>query len=205
MRSIDLDENSLNLAGVRLFKFVKFVFVMVFVLIAVLARSIEAGLAIGVFIFPFWILLEWFYSKSSSANYWMSQEKKRQRSEMPLKKAVEHITKGKENKEINQAIIEGRIKEQVYATLKDRYGFSEEDFRSLDSDPDSLEDKVPNENLRKFLKHAKDLKDLTDGSNQRRPTTVDNEFDTSSSEDEIDFEKRIRLAIDELADIYDIE
>ncbi len=191
--------------GVRLLEFMKLMVFIGFVAITISARGIKAGLAIGIFCFPLWLLLESVNSKSSKTNYWVSKERKKHRSQLPLERDIKHIKKAMKNQDVNKAIIEGRLKEQIYKTLKNEYDLSDDQIETLKNNPEGLKEIDIEDDLLTFLKTAKDLDDLTSEKKRRDVYSRSDELHNSSSYDEVEFKKKIETVLEKLLEIHNLE
>ncbi|MBS3781915.1 MAG: hypothetical protein KGY66_05095 [Candidatus Thermoplasmatota archaeon] len=191
--------------GVSYLLFMKLVTIMIVILLTMFARGIRPSIVITILIIPLWLLAEKVMTDTSSPSFWKSIEKREYFSRLPLADDVNKMKGAKKGQKVKQAILEGRLKDQVYYTLKNEYNLSEEETETLADDPESMIEKIDNEKLIEYLKSARDLNDLKkpDGQDQVELFSEKDDEDSGSKDDK--FEEKIRSAIAELEKIHYVE
>ncbi|MEF8835471.1 MAG: hypothetical protein V5A76_04885 [Candidatus Thermoplasmatota archaeon] len=191
--------------GANLEMFMKLTAIAILVLLTFVARGVRPTIIMIILVFPLWWLAEKVMANTDAPSFWKSIEEREDFSRLPLVEDINKMEGAREGQKVKQAILEGRLKDQVYYTLKNEYNLSEEEIKILDEDPDSITKKIDNKELIKYLKHARDLNDL------KKPNGGD-QFELFSEEkngdfegEKIKFEEKIKSAVVELEKIHHIE
>ncbi len=185
--------------------FMKVAAITTIILLTLFARGFRPGMVIVFIIIPLWLLTEKVIDKTESPSLWKSAEKKEEFSRLPLNDDIKKMKGARKGQKVKQAILEGRIKDQVFHTLKNEYNLSEKEIKILDEDPDIFSEKIDNEKLMDYIKNARDLNDM------KKPDGVDesdlfSDEETSRSElEELGFEEKISSAISELEKIHYVD
>lgn len=191
--------------GADLMMFMKLTTITVLVLLALFARGVKPTIIIIIFIFPLWLLAEKVMADTTSNSLWKSIEEREDFSRLPLAEDINKMKGAKKGQKVKQAILEGRIKDQVYYTLKNEYNLSEEDIDILADDPNSMIHKIDNKKLIEYLNRARDLNDLKkpDGEDQMDLFSEEEKEPSSGKNDK--FEAKIGSALAELEKIHYVE
>lgn len=182
--------------------FMKLAAIMTVTLLTMFARGIRPGIVIAILIFPLWLLAEKLMMDTDSSSLWKIIEEKEDFSRLPLVEDVNKMKGAKKGQKVKQAILEGRLKEQVYYALKNEYNLSQEEIKILDEDLENITEKVDNEVLLEYIKNARDLNDLKkpDGEDQVNLFSKEKKRDLKGKK--VEFEEKIESAIDELEKIH---
>jgi len=182
--------------------FMKLAAIMTVILLTMFGRGIRPGLVVAIFIVPLWILAEKMMIGTDSPSLWKSTEEREEFSRLPLGDDVKKMKGAKKGQKVKQAILEGRLKEQVYYALKNEYNLSEEEIKILDKDLERITQKVDNEILIEYIKNARDLNDLKKPKEKDR-VDLFSEGETRDLEGKkVEFEEKIKSAINELERLH---
>lgn len=193
---------SLARQGVRYVLFMKLVAIATVILLTMFARGVGPGIVIIIVIVPFWLLAEKMMSGTDSQSFWKSTEEKEEFSRLPLVDDVKKMRGAKKGQKVKQAILEGRLKKQVYYALKNEYNLSEEEIKILDKDLERITKKVDNEVLIQYIKNARDLNDLKKPKGDDRVDLFSEEGKRDLGSKKVEFEEKIKSAINELERLH---
>ncbi|MFW6048356.1 MAG: hypothetical protein ACOC87_03590 [Candidatus Natronoplasma sp.] len=201
------EESGVPLArqGVSYILFMKLAAMMTVILLTMFARGIRPGIVITILIVPLWLLAEKLMTDTDSPSLWKSIEDREEFSRLPLQGDIDKMKGARKGQKVKQAIFEGRLKEQVYYALKNEYSLSEEEIRNLDEDPEKMIKKVDNENLLEYLKNARNLNDFKKYDGEERVDIFSEGVNRKVYDENIDFEEKIKSAINELERINFVE
>ncbi|MFP4001040.1 MAG: hypothetical protein ACLFSM_02710 [Thermoplasmata archaeon] len=191
--------------GVNYILFMKLIAVATAILMTLFVRGLYPGLAMAIVIVPLWLLAEKMMDNTYSPSFWKSIEKREDFSRLPLAEDINKMKRAKKGQKVKQAILEGRLKEQVYYTLKNEYNLSEEEIEMLAEDPNSMIGKIDNKKLLEYLESARDLNDFKkpDGEDQVEIFSEGKNKNVDVKNDK--FEEKIRSVIGELEEIHDVK
>ncbi|GEM_PF-2850133 len=189
---------SLARSGVSYFLFMKLVAIMIVILLTMFVRGTRPGIVIAITIIPLWLLAEKLMTDTESPSLWKSDEEKEEFSRLPLVDDVKKMRGAKKGQKVKQAILEGRLKDQVCYTLKNEYNLSREEIEILAENPESMSQKIDNEKLLNYLKNARDLNDLKKPEGEDQVELFSDEVESESDSKKIEFEDKIKSAINEL-------
>lgn len=187
--------STLSMESGIMFLLIKVFAIMVLILLALWGRGDIVALVVIVLIVPLWLIAEVVMFDTSASSLWRSIEKREDFSRLPLSSDINKMRGAKKGQKIKQAILEGRLKDQVFYTLKKEYNLSEEEINDLDEDPESMADRIDNEVLIEYIKNARDLDDF------KRPKDVDKDVDGEN----VDFESKMESAVSELESIHYVD
>lgn len=185
--------------------FMKLITIIIVVLLTMFARGIRPGIVITIFVVPLWLVAEKLMSDTNSPSLWKSIEETEEFSRLPLGDDIAKMKGARKGQKVKQAILEGRLKDQVCYTLKNEYSLSEEEIEILDEDPEKMIEKIDNEKLLEYLKNARDLNDLKKYDGEERADIFSEGINRKVYDENIDFEEKIKSAIDELERINFVE
>ncbi len=188
--------------GVSWKEFMKLTTLVIIILLIIFTRGVRPALVIITFIIPLWLLVEKIMNDTNSLSTWKSIEKKEDFSRLPLASDIRKMKGAKKGQKVKQAILEGRLKDQVYHVLKNDYHLSVEEIRDLEENLDEKREKIDNEVLIRYLKNSRDLNDLKrpDGEDQHE---LFSESEKKELDDKkFDFEEKIEPVVEELERIY---
>ncbi|MEF8874781.1 MAG: hypothetical protein V5A88_08980 [Candidatus Thermoplasmatota archaeon] len=179
---------------------VKLFAITILLLLSLWGRGVIAVVVI-ILIVPLWLIAEIVMFETSASPFWKSiggrEEKSIEESEefprLPLATDINKMKGAKKGQKVKQAILEGRLKDQVFYTLKNEYNLSEEEIKVLDEDPGSMAEKIDNEKLIEYLKNVRDLDDLK--------SPDDEDIDGK----DLDFKDKMRSTVSELENIHYIK
>jgi len=184
--------STLSMKSGGMFLLVKIFGITVLILLALWGRGVSPALVVIIFVIPLWLIAERVMFGTSPSSLWKSIEEREDFSRLPLQSDVDKVKGAKKGQKVKQAILEGRVKDQVFYTLKNEYNLSDEEINDLDKDPESMADRIDNENLLEYLKHAKDLNDI------KKPK----DLDKKEEGEDLDFENKMESAVSELESIH---
>jgi len=185
-------------------QFMKLNVLMIAFFLTLFARGVSGALTMGILMFPLWWLAEKIMSNTESSPFWKSIDKRDDFSRLPLQDDIDKIKGAKKGQKVKQAILEGRLKEQVYYTLKNEYNLSKEEIKVLAEDPESMTEKIDNEKLIEYLKNARDLNDLKKPSGEDQIELFSDGTDDKLESKKPKFEEKIKSAIEELERIQNV-
>lgn len=188
--------------GANLQMFMKLTAIAILILLTFIARGVRPTITIIILVFPLWFLAEKVMTNTTNPSLWKSVEEKEEFSRLPLKEDIDKMDGAKKGQKVKQAILEGRIKDQVYYALKNEYNLSEEEIKKLDEDPGYMEERIDNKELIEYLKNSRDLNDLKKPNGKDEADLFDEEDKRGSKDERIEFEEKIKSAIDELESIH---
>ncbi len=191
--------------GANLEMFMKLTAIVILLVSVFFARGVRPGIVITIMIVPLWLFVEKMMSETDSPSLWKSIEEREDFSRLPLADDINKMKGAKKGQKVKQAIIEGRLKDQVYSTLKNEYNLSEEELTILDDDMEKMAQKVDNEVLVEYIKNATDLNDLKRPDGQERLDLFSKEKKRDIKRKNIKFEEKIKSAIAELESIHFVE
>ncbi len=194
----------LEMKDVRLGKYMKMTTILISFLLIFYARGMTPALVLIILTVPLWLLTEKIVSDTASLSLWRYIEDKEDFSRLPLADDIKKMKGAKEGQKVKQAILEGRLKDQVSYTLKDEYNLSEKEIEILYEDPESMEDKVDNKKLLEFLKKARDLNDLKKPDGEDQIDLFSDGKDYGSRGKKREFEERITSAVEEIEKIQNL-
>jgi len=182
--------------------FMKLTAIITTILLTLFARGISPALVMGILIVPIWLLAERLMANTNSPSFWKSIEEREDFSRLPLADDIDKMKGAKDGQKVKQAIFEGRIKDQVYYTLKNEYNLSKEEIKILAENPESLTQKIDNKKLLEYLKNARDLNDLKKPDSKDQIELFSDDKDRESDSKNLEFEDKITSAINELERIH---
>jgi len=182
--------------------FMKLAAIMTVIMLTMFARGIRPGIFITILILPLWLLTEKLMTDTEYPSLWKSTEEKDEFSRLPLANDVKKMKGAKGGQKVKQAILEGRLKKQVYYALKNEYNLSEEEMKILDEDLEKITEKVDNEVLLEYIKKARDLNDLKKPKEKDRVDLFSEEETRDLEGKNLEFEEKIESAINELERIH---
>ncbi|MFP3871993.1 MAG: hypothetical protein ACOC55_01865 [Candidatus Natronoplasma sp.] len=183
----------------------KIIAILTLLFLVMFGRGLRAAVVIILVVVPIWLMAEKMNVGSAAPDFWTSTEEREEFSRLPLEKDMVDVRKARKGQKVKRALIEERIKEQVYWALRREKNLSEEEIETLKNDPEELKKRVDNERLRGYLKSAVDLNDLKT-ADKVEGTDLFSEERTKSFEDtSMDFDEKVDLAIKELEELYRIE
>lgn len=182
--------STLSMESGGMFIAIKLVSIISLIMLALFSRGVRAGLVVIILVVPLWLFVEMVMSDTGPSPFWKSFEKREEFSRLPLENDIDKMKGARKGQKVKQAILEGRLKEQVFYTLKNEYNLSEEEVKVLDEDPVSMADKIDNEELIEYLKNARDLKDFKDPNSGGRDART------------LEFEDKMKSAVSELERIH---
>lgn len=185
--------------------FMKLTVVTTIVLLTLFARGFRPGILIFMLIIPFWLLAEKVMSNTNSPSLWKSIEKRENFSRLPLAEDINKMKAARKGQEVKQAILEGRLKEQVYKTLKNEYNISNKEISNSEENLEEISKKINNEKLIEYLRNAKDLNDLKKPDSEEQNQLFSDVSNSESNSKKPEFEEKIESAINELERIHHIE
>lgn len=188
--------------GADLKMFMKLTAIVILILLTFIARGVRPTITMIILVFPLWFLAEKVMTNTTNPSPWKSVEEKEEFSRLPLKEDIDKMDGAKKGQKVKQAILEGRIKDQVYYALKNEYNLSEEEIKKLDEDPGYMEERIDNKELIEYLKNSRDLNDLKKPNGKDEGDLFDEEDKRGSKDERIEFEEKIKSAIDELESIH---
>ncbi len=185
--------------------FMKLIGVAVLLFLVFFGRGVRAAILVTVMVIPLWLLVEMVNVDSEFADLWQSIEEKEEFSELPLKDDMISLKKARKGQRVKQALIEGRIKEQIYRLIMIDQNLSDEELRDLKKDDEALVERLDNELLREYIRKAIDLNDLKSPGEVDGTTMFSDEGSKRTDQTTKEFEEKIRAAIEELEKAYGIE
>ncbi len=201
--------DSLARKGANYVLFMKLSAIVTGVFLTMIARGIKPGIVVIILIIPLWLLAEKLMANTGSRTFWKRIEEREEFSRLPLSSDVDKMKGARKGQKAKQAILEGRLKDQVIYTLKDEYNLSGEELKDLEKDPTSMMERIDNEDLIKYLKNARDLNELKKPNGKDQVDLFSDEEDSEEhkelDEEDLEFENKIRSAIGELEDIHYVE
>jgi len=199
------ETEGLERSGASYIMFMKLATITIFILLTLFARGIRPGIFMIILIIPLWLLAEKVMRDTDSPSLWKSIEKRGEFSRLPLDDDIKKMKIAKKGQKVKQAILEGRLKDQVYYTLKNEYNLTEEEIETLSEDPESMTHKIDNEKLIEYLKNARDLNELKKYDGEERVDLFSEGINREVDGENIDFEKKIKSAISELERLNFVE
>ena len=191
--------------GVSYNKFMKLTAVMTIVLLTLFARGITPALVIVITIFPLWLLAEKVMSNTHSHSLWKSTEKREDFSRLPLADDINKMKGARKGQKVKQAILEGRLKDQVYYTLKNEHNLSQKEIEILHEDPKSMIEKIDNQKLLEYLNNARDLNDLKKPDGKDDIELFSDRGNNEKNSKKLEFEDKIKSAINGLENIHNVD
>ncbi len=182
--------------------FMKLTTIVIVILLAFFIRGLGPGIVITSLLIFLWLLVERVMAETESPSHWRSNEKREDFSRLPLGSDINKMKGAKKGQKVKQAILEGRLKEQVYNVLKNDYNLSEEEIEDLEENLDDAEEKIDNEALIEYLKNSRDLNDLKTSKGEDLHDIFSGERKSSSDGKKLDFEEKIEPVVEELEKIY---
>ncbi len=199
------ETEGLERSGASYIMFMKLATITIFILLTLFARGIRPGIFMIILIIPLWLLAEKVMRDTDSPSLWKIIEKRGEFSRLPLDDDIKKMKIAKKGQKVKQAILEGRLKDQVYYTLKNEYNLTEEEIETLSEDPESMTHKIDNEKLIEYLKNARDLNELKKYDGEERVDLFSEGINREVDGENIDFEKKIKSAISELERLNFVE
>lgn len=183
------------------FLYFKIVLISLIIVLSLFGRggSARAAIVVASTVIPMWLLVEKINGDSESIKFWKSKKSRESFQQLPLEEDIRRMAEARRGQQVQQAMLESRLKDQIYHTLKEEYNYSEKKIEELKETSEFEE--LPNQKLAKFLKVAKDLNEL------KKPDKENDLFIDkvkSAKKEDLSFEEKVLMAVEELEDIYDL-
>ncbi len=182
-------------------EFIKLALIGAFIIIILSIKGVRAAMVMTALLIPLFLLSIIVGKNKELQDIWETSTKKENFSRLPLKEDVHSIRNARKGSKVKQALIEERLRDEIFYTLKNKNELTEEEIKEIKNDPKKVDEFIENDTFRRYLLNMKSLADFKTIQKGKKGDPFTKKIQRIGSNNDIDFEEKVKETMNELEKI----